>query len=228
MLSGNTWVQGNEPGTPSACQEWIKPSTGDRYFRNTTNTAWIYHGRIDEELGGAVSKGGDMMGGPLLGSHGLPPQADPDFDGTVRQEGLPVALQRHLAALERRLMDRQASEVKRIFASKTQMSAVAQSLAFAASTVVKTINNLVADGVAIDLPVFKSDNQTATTDQVLGYGIEVLRRTGFDTGVHETYDRVFFDFDEVSPRLFKLTSVGYAIAPATSTFKIRTWILAVR
>lgn len=228
MLQGNTWIQDDEPGTPSACQEWIQPTAGTRYFRNTTNTAWVYHGRIDEELGGAVSKGGDMMGGPLLGSHGLPPQTDPDFNGTVRQEGLPVALQRHLAALERRLMDRQASEVRRIFASKTQMSAVAQSLAFESAFVTKTINAFTTDGVAIDLPTFKSDNQVATPDQVLGYGLDVMGFMAFDTGVHDaSHDRAFYLWGEPSPRLFKILN-AYSIRPDISTHTVRTWILAVR
>lgn len=166
-----------------------------------------------------------MLAGPLLGSHGLPPQTDPDFNGTVRQEGLPVALQRHLAALERRLLDRQASEVKRIFASKTQMSAVAQSLAFKAETVSKSWDLGVSEGFSIDLPVFKSDNQIATTDQVLGYGWEIIKAIHYDGSANG--DRVFYEFKEVSPRLIKVLE-RHCQNSGTFGFTARWWILAVR
>ena len=66
-LSGNTWVQDVEPTTGVvACQQWIKPTTGEMYYRDTTNTVWTPFGNINNNLGGAVMVSGDTMTGPLL------------------------------------------------------------------------------------------------------------------------------------------------------------------
>jgi hypothetical protein len=125
-LQGNTWVQNAEPTINiQACQEWIQPSTATRFFRNTSNTAWVNHGSINEPLGGAVAVAGGAMTGPLSGAHGLPPMTNPDFDDGAFTEGLRLATVTDVINLQKYLMGRISKEIRQTFLSLKKLETVA-------------------------------------------------------------------------------------------------------
>lgn len=122
-LIGNTWIDDNEHPTPWACMEWIRPTTGEHRFRNTANTAWVDHGNVNEQLGGAVDASGDDMTGPLLGAHGLPPLANPDFEDSARVEGETLATVNQLAKMQRFILGRMSQDIKQTFLSLKKLEA---------------------------------------------------------------------------------------------------------
>ena len=169
-LYGWTWVGDDEPTEGvEAGQTWFKPTTGNNYQRNTSNTAWTFMGNANSRLSGAVEVAGSTMTGPLLGALNLPPIDDPDFTGTIRQGGNPVALETSLAALEKRLYDRIGYLVRQQFLSNTKRSGTAANIAFDAGLVTPTRDVLANTGFTVPLPVFASDGVTATEDQIIGY-----------------------------------------------------------
>ena len=169
-LYGWTWVGDDEPTEGvKAGQTWFKPTTGNNYQRNTSNTAWTFMGNANSRLSGAVEVAGSTMTGPLLDAPNLPPLDDPDFTGTIRQGGSPVALETSLASLEKRLYDRIGYLVRQQFLSNTKRSGTAANIAFESGVEALTLHAARDTGFTIPLPVFQSDGITATDDQILGY-----------------------------------------------------------
>lgn len=205
-LYGWTWIQDEWPADPQPLQELRRPTSGEIYFRNRANTEWVFHSYIDEEHGGAVMRSGSVLTGPLEGNHGLPPSYDPDFGGTVRQEGLPMATLRALAEMERRMLSRLSTDVRRMIATQTQLSETAKSLAYARKFGSYTWRELADNGHSVDLPVFKSDNIVATSDQVLAYWVTVERLWYRDRDPDNATMEPAFDIRETDngSRLFKM------------------------
>ena len=135
-LYGWDWIGDDEPTTGVlATQRWISPTSGEIYTRDTSNTSWIYSGNVDNRMGGAVEVAGSTMTGSLLDAPNLPPLDNPDFTGTIRQGGFPVALLTALSDLEKRLYDRIAYQVREQFLSQTKRSTLGSTMAFGYGTV---------------------------------------------------------------------------------------------
>ena len=182
-LYGATWIQDEEPSVGVvACQDWRRPTSGEHRMRNTSNTAWVYLGSIDEERGGAAALSGADFTGSVTAPD-VPPETNPDFLGTARQNGIPLALQTALSSMERRLYDRLDFLVDEKFLSQSRRSGIAASIAFDATVVEITQANLYANGVTVALPVFESDSISATWDQVDMYCAIPLGMCWFDSVV---------------------------------------------
>ena len=185
-LSGNTWIGDSEPTTGViACQQWIQPTSGAMYYRDTTNTVWTPFGNVNNNLGGAVMVSGDTMTGPLLDAPNLPPLDSPDFEGTIAQDGYPVALQIDLSNLQKQLYDQISTQVRQQFLSQFQQSTTASDIAFLCSTYQTQFSDITSNSgtvfFSIPYATFKSDGAVATPDQELGYGWAVESWSGVGT-----------------------------------------------
>jgi hypothetical protein len=156
-------------------------------MRNTSNTAWVYLGNVDEEYGGAAALAGATFTGPVTAPD-VPPETDPDFLGTARQNGIPLALQTALSAQERRLYDRLDFLVEQQFLSKSRRSGSSADIAFDKTVVTLSQTDLVDNGVTVALPVFDSDGITATWDQVLMYCAIPVGRAWHDNSISGVND----------------------------------------
>ena len=167
---GDRWLQETEPtgSLLEAYDRWIQPSTGAIRMRNSLNTAWVFHGYVDEELGGAFSKAGGMVAGPILGASNLAPLASPDFSGTPSAGGLSMATMRALQTMEKRLMERMSSEVTGKFAKQTLRSEFARNITVEKKILSISSTVLHSTGFTIDLPMFDG-NVPARADQVVTY-----------------------------------------------------------
>jgi hypothetical protein len=231
-LYGSMWIQDNEPTSGVVPgMEWTQPTTGVVQSRNTSNTAWVYSRNINETQGGSVAVAGSSMTGPLLNSPNLPTLDDPDFQGTIRQDGFQVALMTALAALEKRTYDRLASLVREQFLGGSALSGAGGSIAFDSQTVYMTGTDAISTGVSIQLPTFRSDGVVATPDQVLGYGAALA---GFayhdDPTTLNTGEFHLLETGSLS-RVYRLvhTATGTDwIDFGTHNWAISTWILAAR
>lgn len=225
-LSGNTWIQDVEPTTGVvACQQWIQPTSGEMYYRDTTNTVWTAFGNVNNNMGGAVMVSGDTMTGPLLDAPNLPPLDSPNFLGTIDQDGFPVALQIDLSNLQKDLYDQISTQVRQQFLSQFQQSTTASDIAFLCSTFQAQYSDITSNTgtsfFTIPYATFKSDGAVATPDQELGYGWAANGWSG--TGTSVGWTRI----EESSPGSRSLVwnqndwgNVGALV--------IRYWSLAVR
>lgn len=226
-LYGFTWVGDSEPTTGVlAGQEWYKPTSGEIYRRNSSNTAWVFFGNSDSTLGGAVAVSGSTMTGSLLGAPNLPPLTDPDFNGTIRQGGSAVALETSLAEYEKRLYDRVGYWVREQFLSQTKRSGTSANIAAYSKVTTIAQDTLKDDGLAIELPVFESDGVTATPDQLLFYGWGIV---GWRWHNYEANTDLSMHLNETSEgsRLIKLTGTNNPFAP-NGNWDIATWAFAMR
>lgn len=227
-LYGWTWVGDDEPTEGvEAGQTWFRPSTGNNYQRNTSNTAWTFMGNANSRLSGAVEVAGSTMAGPLLDVPNLPPKDDPDFTGTIRQGGSPVALETSLAALERRLYDRIGYLVRQQFLSNTKRSGTAANIAYDSGVVRTTAHQLGATGYTIPLPVFQTDGITATPDQVLGYSIALCGAAWY-IGDAEVDWGVYLYETEPGSRTYKASWIRYEKIYYNEPMPISYSIFAVR
>ena len=227
-LYGWTWVGDDEPTEGvEAGQTWFRPSTGNNYQRNTSNTAWTFMGNANSRLSGAVEVAGSTMAGPLIDAPNLPPKDDPDFTGTIRQGGSPVALETSLAALERRLYDRIGYLVRQQFLSNTKRSGTAANIAYDSGVVSTTAHQLRDTGYTIPLPVFQSDGITATPDQVLGYSIALCGAAWY-IGDAEVDWGVYLYETEAGSRTYKAAWIRYEMIVFDVPMPISYSIFAVR
>lgn len=182
-LFGATWIGDEEPTVGVvACQDWRRPTSGEHWMRNTSNTAWGYWGNVNEERGGSAALSGAAFTGPVTAPD-VPPETNPDFFGTARQNGIPLALQTALSSMERRLYDRLGFLVEQRYLSQSRRSGIAASIAFDAIVTEITHANLYANGVTVPLPIFESDGVSATWDQVDMYCAIPLGMCWFDSVV---------------------------------------------
>ena len=227
-LYGWTWVGDDEPTEGvEAGQTWFKPTTGNNYQRNTSNTAWTFMGNANSRLSGAVEVAGSTMTGHLLGASNLPPIDDPDFTGTIRQGGSPVALETSLASLEKRLYDRIGYLVRQQFLSNTKRSGTSANIAYDSGVVSTTAHQLRDTGYTIPLPVFQSDGITATSDQVLGYSIALCGAAWY-IGAAEVDWGVYLYETSAGSRTYKAAWVRYEGITYDEPLPISYSIFAVR
>jgi hypothetical protein len=220
-LSGNTWIGDSEPTAGVLpCQQWIKPTDGSMFYRDTTNTVWTFFGNVNNQLGGAIKASGDTMTGPLLDAPNIPPLDSPKFLGTIDQDGFPVALKIDLASLSKRIYDQISSQVRSQFLSQFQQSAVAANIAFHAEVFVQTYTLWYSTGHAIAAPVFASDGATATDSQIIAYGYSLA-------GVIAD-NNSFIKLFEDSHRHVKATQYGIGGGEAGYDLPVQLWSFAVR
>lgn len=222
-LFGNEWVGDTEPTTGVlAGQSWIQPTSGDMSRRNSSNTAWVVVGNINDAMGGAVSKSGDTMTGALLGAPNLPPLEDPDFQGTVFENGFPLATQLLVNRLQANLREYINSAVRAQYLAQTKLSGTAADIAANFTVLSYPIDTWVdpthVDGVAAPLPVFQSDGVQATSAQVVAWGYAALSSLG-ESGSS--------NIQILSPGQMqvKITWSGFT---DNFTFAVGVWCLAVR
>lgn len=220
ILYGNEWVGDDTPTTGVlAGQSWVAPTTGAVYRRNTSNSAWILSGNINENLGGSVSKAGDTMTGSLLGAPNLPPIQDPDFQGTVEQAGFPLATLLALSQLQQNLKSYIDESVRAQFLSQTKLSGTAANVAFFSDVYTYSSGSANPGTISVPLPTFSSDSVQATRAQTIAYGVSLMGILGGAT-MWTTLAETF-----AGSMIFKLS---WAAIGLSGTFTLSRWSFAVR
>ena len=130
-LYGMTWFGDDTPTTGViGGQDWRRPTSGEWWVRNTSNTDWTYMGNMNNNGLGAVQTAGDTVTGPLNGVPNLLPTTDPDVSGTITENGFPLATELSLSQLQKFIMTQLKSMVRAQFLSQTKLSGTATNIAF--------------------------------------------------------------------------------------------------
>ena len=212
-LYGMTWFGDDTPTTGViGGQDWRRPTSGEWWVRNTSNTDWTYMGNMNNNGLGAVQTAGDTVTGPLNGVPNLLPTTDPDVSGTITENGFPLATELSLSQLQKFIMTQLKSMVRAQFLSQTKLSGTATNIAFLSGysglLSYTTMNGWNGSnpttfaGFIIPYATFKSDGLQATSDQELDYGWAL---TYFSPGIPENY-----------MGLAEVNATGSALSPKTS------------
>ena len=213
-----------------ACQEWRQPTSGQIWNRDSSNTAWIYAGNINSNLGGALMASGDTGTGPLLGIPNMAPLTNPTFIGTMTLNGFPVALEVDLANLQKELNDYVTQQVTAQFRSQYQQSGTASDVAFLCKyTAIAYAQVSGSNAFPIPYATFLSDGITATQAQELGYGWALL---DIPMGLSDSYVYLVETDGHGTPfvgsRKLQLLAGGGSVGGAGETCKFLYWSMAVR
>ena len=161
MLIGNVYVQANDPSAVGFGYFWANSSTGDLYARNTSNTAWVKQGNLNQAQGGALPLTGGAMTGAISGVSGWAPETSPDFNTSAKLEGVNLATTNDLSTLQTNLEDYVDAQVASAIASQGVTSEVSSNTAIQTGTLKGAT---ATTAVEIPRPVF-SDGQVAEEAQ---------------------------------------------------------------
>ena len=129
MLIGNVYVQANDPSAVGFGYFWANSSTGDLYARNTSNTAWVKQGNLNQAQGGALPITGGAMTGAISGVSGWAPETSPDINSCAKLEGVNLATTNDLSTLQTNLEDYVDAQVASAIASQGVTSEVSSNTA---------------------------------------------------------------------------------------------------
>lgn len=165
-LAGARYIQDSDPGAVGFGYEWAKPSTGELYARNTSNTAWVLVGILDNANLGNIPLSGGAATGALTGATGLAPTSSPDFTTSAKRDGVNLARMTDLTDLATTLRAEFASIASSLVSSQVPSSLTAANLAVGGGSQSFSGTAISNQSVTIPLPIF-SDGTTATDAQVL-------------------------------------------------------------
>lgn len=170
-LVGNVYIQpsSSDPGAVGFGYEWSQSDTGSWYFRNTSNTAWVFAFNSNIANLGMVPLTGATMTGALLGATGLMPLSGGDFSVAPTILGNPIAT---VAYVDSQVSALQSSITTQIASAIAQIPglAVGSKIAIGAGIVSVTMpasGGTVSGSAIIPLPIY-GDGTTATQAEVNG------------------------------------------------------------
>jgi hypothetical protein len=166
------------------------------------------------------------MTGALLGATNLPPIQDPDFQGTVEQQGFPLATLLALAQQRQDLKTYIDNTVRAQFLSQTKLSGTAANIAIFSDALSIPSSTYGANDnpypFSVPLPTFSSDGVQATRAQCIGYGASFAGIIGGGSSSFTGYNKL------VETSSGSMSYDLYANYGEQGTFIIHRWSLAVR
>jgi len=194
-LVGNTYVQATDPGSVGFGYFWANSSTGDLYARNTSNTAWVKQGNLNQAQGGSLPLAGGAMTGAITGVSGWAPETSPDFNTSAKLEGVNLATTNDLSTLQTNLEDYVDAQVASAIASQGVTSEVASNTAIQTG---RLMGATPLTTIEIPRPVF-SDGQTASEAQCKWIVTPGYNITDGINNVYDVYYRDATDAADVDP-----------------------------
>ena len=194
-LVGNTYVQATDPGSVGFGYFWANSSTGDLYARNTSNTAWVKQGNLNQAQGGSLPLAGGAMTGAITGVSGWAPETSPDFNTSAKLEGVNLATTNDLSTLQTNLEDYVDAQVASAIASQGVTSEVSSNTAIQTGTL-RGATPLTT--IEIPRPVF-SDGRTAEEAQCKWIVSVYDAKTGDTADSYYLYFRDSTDSADVDP-----------------------------
>lgn len=169
-LIGNTYVQDTDPGAVGYGYFWQKMN-GDRSARNTSNTAWVAQGNVNQAYSGAAPLSGFTAQGAISGATGLAQLASADFQA-LKLNAVNVATVNDLS-------DAQTAILKSCDAKiNSGISGIAAASTY--SSVFAFDQGIVADAAYVPLPAFS--DRTALPEEIVFLGVEPYQFTDVFSG----------------------------------------------
>lgn len=118
-LVGFRYIQSStmDPGAVGFGYQWAQTDTGNLYERNTSNTAWVIVGNINQTYLGQLNRGGGTTTGAILGAHGLMPLAGADFTSAPTINGNVITTQAYVDQRDNYVLSQISPQVQAALAS---------------------------------------------------------------------------------------------------------------
>ncbi len=182
-LTGTRYIGSGTLPTPVAGYDLVDTSTGNFYVSNSSATAWVQIGNVNNPNLGMLPLTGGTMTGNVAGATGWAPIDSPNFTTTVKLNGLSLATQSDLSTTQTTVLNSIAPKISEAVAAVTTSITTAANIAMASG--ILTFNSAVTQ--TVPLPTF-SDGTTASESQckwivsLVGFG-SAIPNVGFVTGI---------------------------------------------
>ena len=225
MAIGQVYIQEEDPGAVGFGNEWLVRSTGLRFVRNSSNTAWVSYGSAALPNGGFLpynTTGGVTIYGAMTGPTGWAPISSPDFATSLTVNNVSVATVNDLTSMQSQIMsgiDGRISEQVMIFSKSITINS---SFAFKQGVTDNAWYNSV---IVLPTPVFTSDDTTASpTNSTISIMLTPVWGTGTVLYRNET------DTDDVNPYVLGNSFIAYYLNydAVKQPAKLRYMIVAQR
>lgn len=166
-LVGFRYIQANDPGAVGTGYQWANTSSGILYERNTSNTAWVAVGNVNQTNYGSLARTGGTMTGAISGVTGWAPVDAPDFTTSAKLGGVNLATVNDLSNLQTLLTDLIDQKIASSLSSQTVSSSILANTAISTGVLTfdyPTLTSTWAPTQTIPLPNFP-DGQEATESQ---------------------------------------------------------------
>lgn len=169
-LIGNTYVQDTDPGAVGYGYFWQKMN-GDRSARNTSNTAWVAQGNVNQEYSGAAPLSGFTAQGAISGATGLAQLASADFQA-LRLNAVNVATVNDLSDAQTAILKSCDAKINSGISGITSAQTYSAFLAFD--------EGILDDARVVPLPQFS--DRPARMDEIVFMGVEPYQFTDVFVG----------------------------------------------
>lgn len=220
---GNTFIQDSDPGAVGFGLMWMKPSTGDIYARNTSNTSWVYQGNANQNMGGALPITGGAMSGAITGATGWAPSANPNFSGSASLDSVSLVDQNDLTNAINSLTTTLNGNIKSAISSITGNFNVGSSIAVGYGTGL-------AHGGTIPLPWYGGvAPRQATISELAGVLVSTCSLAQWSSGVN---DVIYVENCSVNTSTLVVTCTyqkqGYPSDPNNTTGTVNYIIVCIK
>lgn len=175
-LIGNRYLKDTEPtgadGTIAYGYQWLNSSNGNLYERNSSNTAWVLIGNVNNANLGLLPLAGGTMTGAINGSTGWAPLASPALTGSPTKNGLEIATIDDVNGTTTNIYDTVQSKITEAISSTTTAINVKSKIAMASGVFDFTSGFGTSDSAhpnppqTIPLPYYPSGEQAVEADCV--------------------------------------------------------------
>ena len=166
-LVGFRYIQATDPGAVGAGYQWANTSSGILYERNTSNTAWVAVGNVNQTNYGSLARTGGTMTGAIAGVSGWAPEDSPDFTTSAKLGGVNLATVNDLSNLQTTLTDIIDAKIAAALSAQGITSDIVANTAIGTGVLTfsyPTLTDVWADTQTIPLPSFP-DGQAASEAQ---------------------------------------------------------------
>lgn len=133
-LTGNCYIGWGSLPAPEVGYDAIDIDTGNKYSSNTSSTAWVLMGNVNEPNMGLLPLSGGAMTGAITGSTGCAPINTPDFVSSAKLDGLDLATINDLTDMRTTILDAVTPLINQAIASTTSSISVSSKIAFGHGT----------------------------------------------------------------------------------------------
>jgi hypothetical protein len=219
MAFAQIYVQEEDPGAVGFGNEWVVPSTGLKFIRNSANTGWTPFGSAVVPNGGFYRSNSTIqLSGALTGNTGFAPISSPDFNTSLKVAGVNVATVNDLTNAWKTIESNIDSRIMEAMSLYTSKSSVSDSIAMHQGSVVGSTWN---DPIVIPMPQYTSDSVTASTSNST---ITIMYAPQYSTAAYRNEG----DTEDVDPSVPGTSFISYAGGPGGTASAVRYVVVAQR
>ncbi len=172
-LTGTRYIGTGTLPTPVPGYDAIDTSTGNFYISNSSATAWVQVGNVNNPNLGMLPLTGGTMTGNVSGATGWAPLDSPNFTTTAKLGGVTLATQNDLSTTQTTILNSISPKITQAIASTTSSITVKANIAKASGILFSN-----GSSVTIPLPTYPDGTTANESDCTWTVGLAGTQTTG--------------------------------------------------